>query len=82
MPLPNPARQPGTPAFALLSRIREQLRLILRGLPPDELAEAVAEFLANVALVDANLHEQGKLDVACVSGWAASAIRHHFADRR
>lgn len=84
---PYHEEEPETPAWhdgflKLLRAIRDQLRFALRGLPPEERAEATAECIANVTLAYQKLHEQGKLDVAYATSLATYAVKHFFAGRR
>lgn len=66
----------------LLPAIRDQLRFLLRKLPADDRAEAMAECIAHATLAYAKLYEQGKLDVAYATSLATYAVKHFFAGRR
>lgn len=68
--------------LALLPAVRDQLRFTLRGLSPDERAEAMAECIASIAVSYAKLHARGKTDVAFVCTLADFAVRQYFAGRR
>jgi hypothetical protein len=66
----------------MLPSINAQLRFAFRQLDPEERAEAMAEAVANAAIVYARLHQLGKIDVAYPSALARFAAAHYRTGRR
>lgn len=81
------SRKPARPAWhagflCMLPSIKAQLRFAFCELNPEERAEAMAEAIANAAIVYARLHQLGKIDVAYPSALARFAAAHYRAGRR
>ena len=81
------SRKPAGPAWhagflCMLPSIKAQLRFAFRNLDPEERAEAMAEAVANAAIVYARLHQLGKIEVAYPSALARFAAAHYRTGRR
>ena len=66
----------------MLPAIRAQLQFAFRNLRPEERTEAMADAMANAAVVYARLYQLGKVDVAYPSALARFAAAQYRSGRR